>query len=55
VSSARQRDWNRFRDVVELPADLTLYGFRHSASTAAVIAGLSLSEIQRWSGIATSM
>jgi integrase len=41
------RDWNRIRDAAKLPADLTLHGLRHSVGTAAVIAGLSLPEVQR--------
>jgi integrase len=41
------RDWNRIRDAAGLPADLTLHGLRHSVGTAAVIAGLSLPEIQQ--------
>jgi integrase len=40
-------DWNRIRDAAGLPADLTLHGLRHSVGTAAVIAGLSLPEVQR--------
>jgi Site-specific recombinase XerD len=41
------RDWNRIRDAAKLPADLTLHGLRHSVGTAAVIAGLSLPEVQK--------
>jgi integrase len=40
-------DWNRIRDAAGLPVDLTLHGLRHSVGTAAVIASLSLPEVQR--------
>ena len=41
------RDWNRIREAAGLPVGLTLHGLRHSVGTAAVIAGLSLPEIQK--------
>jgi integrase len=41
------RDWIRVRERAGLPADLVLHGLRHSAGTVAVIAGLSLPEIQK--------
>ena len=41
------RDWNRIRKAAGLPVGLTLHGLRHSVGTAAVIAGLSLPEIQK--------
>jgi integrase len=41
------RDWNRIRAAAQLPADLVLHGLRHSVGTAAVVAGLSLPEVQR--------
>ena len=41
------RDWNRIRVAADLPDGLTLHGLRHSVGTAAVIANLSLPEIQK--------
>jgi integrase len=41
------RDWTRIRIAADLPDGLTLHGLRHSVGTAAVIAGLSLPEIQK--------
>jgi integrase len=44
---AVQRDWTRVRAAAGLPPELTLHGLRHSAGTVAVMAGLSLPEVQR--------
>ena len=41
------REWLRVRAAAGLPADLTLHGLRHSVGTVAVIAGLSLPEVQK--------
>jgi integrase len=41
------RDWVRVRKAAGLPADLTLHGLRHSVGTVAVMAGMSLPEVQR--------
>src|SRR5262249_5924038 len=44
---AVHRDWTRVRTAAGLPSELTLHGLRHSAGTVAVMAGLSLPEVQR--------
>jgi integrase len=41
------RDWLKVRDAAGLPGDLTLHGLRHSVGTVAVMAGLSLPEVQK--------
>ena len=41
------RDWLQVRAAAGLPTDLTLHGLRHSVGTVAVIAGLSLPEVQK--------
>jgi integrase len=41
------RDWLRVRAAAGLPADLTLHGLRHSIGTVAIMAGLSLAEVQK--------
>jgi integrase len=41
------RDWVRVREAAGLPKDLTLHGLRHSVGTVAVMAGMSLPEVQK--------
>jgi integrase len=41
------RVWRMVRDAAGLPSDLVLHSLRHSVGTAAVMAGLSLPEVQR--------
>ena len=41
------RDWHLIRDRGQLPEGLVAHGLRHSAGTVAVLAGLSLPEVQK--------
>jgi integrase len=41
------RTWTLVRSAAGLPADLTLHGLRHSVGTVAIMAGMSLPEVQR--------
>ena len=41
------RDWKLVRGRAGLPGDMVLHGLRHSAGTAGIMAGLSLSEVQK--------
>jgi integrase len=41
------RAWTLVRSAAGLPADLTLHGLRHSVGTVAIMAGMSLPEVQR--------
>lgn len=41
------RTWTLVRSAAGLPADLALHGLRHSVGTVAIMAGMSLPEVQR--------
>jgi integrase len=41
------RDWRLVRTRAKLPGDMVLHGLRHSAGTVAIMAGLSLPEVQK--------